>query len=70
MNLTLQQVLSRFPGWQIIDMADGWVAIRANLVPSDSGLSNVRCGATLEELAGNLQAESRLQKSRPPALSR
>ncbi|MEU8140925.1 hypothetical protein [Nonomuraea sp. NPDC048901] len=61
MNLTLQQVLSRFPGWQIIGMADGWVAIRANLVPRDSGLSNVRCGATLEELTGNLQAESRLQ---------
>jgi hypothetical protein len=70
MNLTLQQLLSSFPGWQITDMAGGWVAIRANLAPSDSGLSNVRCGVTLKELAENLQAEGRLQKSRSPAAGR
>ncbi len=61
--MTLQQVLSSFPGWHIIDMAGGWVAIRANFVPKNSGLSNMRCGETLEELAGNLHAEIRLQKS-------
>ncbi|GAA3199651.1 hypothetical protein GCM10010486_81880 [Nonomuraea roseoviolacea subsp. carminata] len=70
MNLTMQQVLSRFPGWHITDMAGGWVAYRVTLVPSGSGLSNVRCGATLRELAGNLQAEIRLQKSRSPRVIR
>jgi len=68
--MTVQQVLSRFPGWQIIDMSGGWVAMRANFVPKNSGLSNVRCGETLEELAGNLHTESRLQKSRTPAVGR
>ncbi|MEW9554832.1 hypothetical protein [Nonomuraea sp. NPDC050783] len=64
MSLTVQQVLRRFPGWQIIDMSGGWVAIRINFMPIASGLSNVRCGENLEELAGNLHAETRLQKSR------
>ncbi|MCF6469319.1 hypothetical protein FAF44_13080 [Nonomuraea sp. MG754425] len=64
MPLTVQQVLSRFPGWQITDMSGGWVAIRVTFVPKNSGLSNVRCGETLEELAGHLQAEIRHQKSR------
>lgn len=68
MNATLQHLLSRFPGWQITDMAGGWVAIRTHLVRSDSGLANVRCGATLEELARNLQAECRLQNSHSPAV--
>lgn len=68
--MTLQQVLSSFPGWHIIDMAGGWVAIRANLVPKNSGLSNVRCGETLEELAGNLHAETRLQRSGTRAVGR
>ncbi|GGT31520.1 hypothetical protein ACFFV7_47920 [Nonomuraea spiralis] len=70
MNLTVQQLLGRFPGWQITDMAGGWVAIRAILVPSDSGLSNVRCGATPAELAGNLQAESGLQRSHSSEMNR
>lgn len=68
MQLTLQHLLGRFPGWQIIDMAGGWIAVRANLVGADSGLANVRWGATLEELAKNLQAERRFQKSRSPAV--
>ncbi|MBB5776490.1 hypothetical protein HD596_003246 [Nonomuraea jabiensis] len=70
MSLTVQQVLSRFPGWQIIDMSGGWVAMRINFVPRVSGLSNVRCGETLEELAENLHAEIRNQKSRQPAVGR
>jgi hypothetical protein len=63
-SLTVQQVLRRFPGWQITDMSGGWVAMRVNFMPKNSGLSNVRCGETLEELAGNLHAEIRQQKSR------
>ncbi|YCK41467.1 hypothetical protein ACNF49_47680 [Actinomadura sp. ATCC 39365] len=69
MSLTLQEVLGRFPGWRIIDVTGGWVAFRVPLVSRDSGLSNVRCGATLAELAGNLQAESRLHESRSPTTS-
>jgi hypothetical protein len=65
-SLTVQQVLSRFPGWQITDMSGGWVAMRVNFMPKVSGLSNVRCGKTLEELAEHLHAEIRLQKSRAP----
>lgn len=68
MSLTLQQVLSSFPGWQIMDMAGGWVAIRTSPVRQNSGLSNVRCGETLDELIANPHAESRLQKPRPPAV--
>ncbi|MEV4291104.1 hypothetical protein AB0K40_36810 [Nonomuraea bangladeshensis] len=63
MPLTVQQVLRRFPGWQITDMSGGWIAMRINFMPRVSGLSNVRCGETLEELAGNLHAETRRQKS-------
>jgi hypothetical protein len=59
-------MLSRFPGWQITDMSGGWVAMRVNFMPKLSGLSNVCCGETLEELVGNLHAEIRLQKSRAP----
>ncbi|WP_327589766.1 hypothetical protein OHA25_24155 [Nonomuraea sp. NBC_00507] len=70
MSLTVQQVLSRFPGWQITDISGGWVAMRVNFVPKNSGFSNVRCGETLEELAGNLHAEIRQQKSRPPAVGK
>lgn len=66
MPLTVQQVLNRFPGWQITDMSGGWVAMRVNFTPKISGLSNVRCGETLEELAGNLHAETRLQRARTP----
>lgn len=66
MSLTVQELLGRFPGWRIIDVTGGWVAFRVPLVSRDSGLSNVRCGATLAELAGNLQAESRLQRPRSP----
>ncbi|MER6575137.1 hypothetical protein [Nonomuraea sp. NPDC001023] len=58
----MREVLGRFPGWRIIDVTGGWVAFRVPLVSGDSGLSNVRCGATMAELAGNLQTESRLQQ--------
>ncbi|MEV0830753.1 hypothetical protein ACWDA3_48425 [Nonomuraea rubra] len=64
MPLTVEQMLRSFPGWQITDMSGGWVALRINRVPKNSGLSNVRCGETLEELARNLHAEIRHQKSR------
>ncbi|WP_156325356.1 hypothetical protein [Nonomuraea sp. SBT364] len=63
----MQQVLGRFPGWQITDMSGGWVAMRVSFVPKNSGLSNVRCGETLEELAGNLSVDIKLQKSRASA---
>ncbi|MFI7109215.1 hypothetical protein ACIBK9_23095 [Nonomuraea sp. NPDC050227] len=69
MSLTVQEVLGRFPGWRIIDVTGGWVAFRVPLVSRDSGLSNVRCGATLAELVGNLQAESSLHESRSPTTS-
>lgn len=49
-----------FPGWEIIDGAGGgYIAIRLVLVPSASGLSNVRCGATLAELHRHLEGETR-----------
>jgi hypothetical protein len=69
-SLTVQQVLSRFPDWQITDISGGWVTMRVNFMPKNSGLSTVRCGQTLEELAGNLHAEIRQQKSRKPAVGR
>jgi hypothetical protein len=59
--VTLQQLIGDYPAWQVQDMAGGWVAIRRNLVPPKRGLSNVRCGETLDELAANLQAETRLR---------
>ncbi|PRX62129.1 hypothetical protein B0I32_11382 [Nonomuraea fuscirosea] len=42
--------------------------MRVTFVPKNSGRFNVRCGETLEELAGNLHAESRHQDSRQPAV--
>ena len=68
MSLTVDHALTSFPGWQITDMAGGWIAIRSNLVPKNSGLFNVRCGVTLEELTANLHAEMRLQKPGTPAV--
>ncbi|MFI7703013.1 hypothetical protein [Nonomuraea sp. NPDC049480] len=58
----------RFPGWDIIDGAGGgYIAIRTVLVPENSGLSNVRCGATLPELYKRLEQESRQEG---PSLAR
>ncbi|MEU7832755.1 MULTISPECIES: hypothetical protein [unclassified Nonomuraea] len=59
MPVTLEQVVRRFPGWQIYDLAGGWTAIRVSLVPQSSNLNNVRCGKTMEELVRHLEAEIR-----------
>ncbi|MEV0619804.1 hypothetical protein AB0I81_41250 [Nonomuraea sp. NPDC050404] len=61
MSVTLEQLIREYPAWQVQDMAGGWVAMRRDLVPQTSGLSNVRCGKTLTELAANLRAEARLK---------
>ncbi|MEV0622542.1 hypothetical protein AB0I81_55140 [Nonomuraea sp. NPDC050404] len=53
-------MIRAFPEWQIYDLAGGWAAVRANLVPRGGGRSNVRCGKTLEELVENLKAETRV----------
>lgn len=37
----------------------GYIAYRVVLMPPRSGLSNVRCGATLEELHAHLEQEIR-----------
>jgi hypothetical protein len=58
-RVTAAQVISAFPGWQIYDLAGGWAAIRTNFLPRTSGLSNVRCGETLEELVRHLESETR-----------
>ncbi|WP_157548556.1 hypothetical protein [Nonomuraea candida] len=53
----------RFPGWEIMAGAGGgYIAYRVILVPHGSGLSNVRCGATLDELHGNLAQELRREQ--------
>ncbi|NJP92071.1 hypothetical protein HCN51_21835 [Nonomuraea sp. FMUSA5-5] len=59
MPVTVAEVIRAFPGWQIYDLAGGWAAVRTNLLPRTSGLSNVRCGETLEELVRHLEAETR-----------
>ncbi|MFG1705574.1 hypothetical protein ACFLIM_20495 [Nonomuraea sp. M3C6] len=61
-------MINAFPEWQIYEMAGGWAAIRVNLVPKDSGLSNVRCGETLNELIRHLKAESQFQTNLPKRL--
>ncbi|MGI5285671.1 hypothetical protein ACQEVF_20365 [Nonomuraea polychroma] len=56
-----------YPGWEIMDGAGGgYIAFRTVLVPDRSGLSNVRCGATLSELFEHLEQETGRQK-RPPS---
>lgn len=48
----------KFHGWRIMDGAGGgFIAYRAVLVPGNSGLSNVRCGATMKELFEHLEQE-------------
>lgn len=62
LSLTLGQMAGAFPDWDIFDSAGGgWYAIRRMLMPPPNGLSNVRCGATLEELKSHLESEARLQ---------
>jgi hypothetical protein len=63
MPVTLEQLIKHYPTWHVQDLAGGWVAVRRTLVPRTSPFSNVRCGETLDELAANLQAETRPRKS-------
>ncbi|MEU4509128.1 hypothetical protein AB0G05_06505 [Nonomuraea wenchangensis] len=58
----MEQLIRKYPAWRIQDLDGGWVAVRKILVPCAGGLSNVRCGETLDELATNLQVETRLWK--------
>ncbi|MFC5825199.1 hypothetical protein [Nonomuraea insulae] len=58
----------KFSGWRIMDGAGGgYIAYRAVLVPGHSGLSNVRCGATMKELFEHLEQEVRRQEQLSPA---
>ncbi|WP_043624786.1 hypothetical protein [Nonomuraea candida] len=59
MTVSVGQVLSAFPEWEIYELAGGWAAVRRSLLPKGSRRSNVRCGETLEELVRHLEAESR-----------
>ncbi|MEV0619787.1 hypothetical protein AB0I81_41160 [Nonomuraea sp. NPDC050404] len=61
-------MIEEFPGWVITAGAGGgYIAYRTVLVPRRSGLSNVRCGATLEELYEHLHQELRGQNRHTPA---
>ena len=60
MSVSLRELISAFPGWDISDAAGGgWYAVRIAKVSVHSGLSNVRCGATLDELRKHLELEAR-----------
>lgn len=52
--------------WSISEaVGGGWYAVRRVVLSSyglEHGLSNVRCGASLAELARNLEAEARLER--------
>lgn len=68
MGVSLRELISAFPGWEISDAAGGgWYAVRIATVPAHGGLSNVRCGATLEELRKHLEWEAQ-RASRPARL--
>ena len=60
MPVTLARLIAEYPAWQVQEVTAGWAAVRKQPVPRTSGRSNVRCGSTLDELAANLQAETRL----------
>ncbi len=67
MAVTLRELISAFPGWEIQDAAGGgWYAVGIVPVPTHNGLSNVRCGGTLDELYKHLEAESRSQATPRP----
>ncbi|MFE3451431.1 hypothetical protein ACFXJ8_21145 [Nonomuraea sp. NPDC059194] len=67
MAVTLRELTTAFPGWEIQEAAGGgWYAFRIVSVPAHSGLSNVRCGGNLGELHKHLQAEARSQVSLRP----
>ncbi|MET7327233.1 hypothetical protein [Nonomuraea sp. NPDC005650] len=56
-----------FPGWEILEGAGGgYIAFRTVLVPDGSGLSNVRCGATMPELFEHLEQELRRRRRPSP----
>ncbi|MEW9556086.1 hypothetical protein [Nonomuraea sp. NPDC050783] len=56
----------RFPGWRIVEGAGGgYIAYRAVPVPARTGLSNVRCGATVPELYERLAQEARREGAGP-----
>jgi hypothetical protein len=59
--------------WVITDSAGGgWIAVRRHGASPGAlarGLSNVRCAATLAELAGHLAGETEMER-RPPRFDR
>ncbi|MDH2429243.1 hypothetical protein [Sphaerisporangium sp. TRM90804] len=64
--MTLAELTAKYGRrWQVSDaVGGGWYAVRRNgLSPGliQRGLSNVRCAATLEELAGHLMSEAQLE---------
>ncbi|MEU1724089.1 hypothetical protein [Nonomuraea sp. NPDC005692] len=61
MAVSVRLVRAGNPGWHIHDVTGGWVAVRRSPVPRGSVLSNVRCGATLDELSENLAEETRIE---------
>jgi hypothetical protein len=68
MTMSTDHLAIAFPGWVILDAAGGgWYAIRTVLVPRHRGLSNVRCGASLDELYRHLESETR-RSDRPRTL--
>lgn len=52
--------------WELLDSSGGgWIAVRRHNVSARAlgrGLSNVRCGSTLTELADHLAAETDLEQ--------
>ncbi len=66
-TVTLQHLRGKYGRqWVINDGAGGgWYAVRRLNVSTHAvarGLSNVRCGASLDELAKNLASETRLEE--------
>lgn len=68
--MTLQELTARYGNvWTIAKaVGDGWYAIRRAFVSAygrKCGLSDVRCGMTLAELARNLEAETQRENRLP-----
>ncbi|GAA2905788.1 hypothetical protein GCM10010517_71950 [Streptosporangium fragile] len=64
--VTLAQLVARFGrAWTICEaVGGGWYAVRRagiSVYGHHHGLSDVRCGASLAELARHLEAEKRLE---------
>ncbi|MCW2880794.1 MAG: hypothetical protein JWQ95_4894 [Sphaerisporangium sp.] len=67
MPVTIVELKARYGRhWLVSDaVGGGWYAVRRHGVSRDllqRGLSNVRCAATLDELAGHLTAEVQTEK--------